>query len=449
MIKQTILVVDDEDKMRRVLEIMIANMGHHAVSASNALQAIEVLKTMSVDLVLSDFKMTGMNGIELLKSIRQQENDVPFVIMTAYGTIESAVEAIKFGACEYIVRPIDMNALEITINRILAERRVRHQNDFLKDEVEKGWGEFVGQSVSMQKVYELITKVAPVKTTVLITGETGTGKELVARAIHKLSTRKDELFVPINCAAIPAEIMESEIFGYQKGAFTGAVKDRIGKFERANGGTLFLDEITEMPIALQAKLLRVLQEGVIEKLGSNQLTSVDVRIVAATNRDPRQAISEGKLREDLFYRINVFNIHLPPLRERKEDITALVSAFIKQNTSKCKVLESAMSYLERYDWPGNVRELQNIVERALVLSRDGVINIEHLPYEISSPPSPKNIIHTPEFESLDMVAATNALEKMMITEALKRTDNNKSKASRLLEISERSLWYKLKNYGFD
>ena len=449
MTGQRILVVDDEAKMQRVLEIMLKRMGHEVACADDGEQALQLLQSGPADLVISDLRMPGMNGTELLKALRDQGNDVPVIIMTAYGTIESAVEAMKLGACDYIVRPFDVNALEIAIDRILAERRMRRQNDFLRHEVEKGWGEFVGSSAPMQKVYELIRQVAPGKTTVLITGETGTGKELVARAIHRASPRQNALFVPINCAAIPADILESELFGYDKGAFTGASKDRIGKFEMADGGTLFLDELTEMPMALQAKLLRVLQENVVERLGSNRSIPIDVRIVAATNRDPRQAIQDGKLREDLYYRVNVFNIDLPPLRERAEDIQPLVAALLANHAGTTGITEAALACLRNYGWPGNVRELQNVIERAAVLSRDGRIDVVHLPREMTAAKTASPVTEAPQFESLELNPAVEQLEQSMIREALKQTGGNKSKAARLLAISERSLWYKVKNYQLD
>ena len=367
--------------------------------------------------------------------------------MTAYGTIESAVEAMKLGACDYIVRPFDVEALEVAISRVLAEGRMRRQNDFLRHEVDKGWGEFVGGSAPMQGVYELIRQVAPGKTTVLITGETGTGKELVARAIHRASQRQAALFVPINCAAIPADILESELFGYQKGAFTGANKDRIGKFEMADGGTLFLDELTEMPIPLQAKLLRVLQENVIERLGSNRGIPIDVRIVVATNRDPRQAVSDGRLREDLYYRVNVFNIDLPPLRERKDDIPALAASFLLGLNNSKGVSKAAMRCLQHYSWPGNVRELQNVIERAAVLAQGGEIDLKYLPLEMTNAEKPADSSEPYSFASLELNPAVEKLEESMIRSALNQASNNKSKAARLLDISERALWYKLKKYG--
>ncbi len=447
MTSRRVLVVDDESKMQRVLEIMLQRMGHEVACAGNGEEALQIIKSAPADLIISDLRMPGMSGTDLLKTLREQGNEVPVIIMTAYGTIESAVEAMKLGACDYIVRPFDVDALELAIARILAESRMRRQNDFLRQEVDKGWGEFVGGSAPMQKVYDLIRQVAPGKTTVLITGETGTGKELVARAIHRASPRQSALFVPINCAAIPADILESELFGYVKGAFTGAHKDRVGKFEMADGGTLFLDELTEMPIPLQAKLLRVLQENVIERLGSNRGLPIDVRIVAATNRDPRQAVSDNRLREDLYYRVNVFNIDLPPLRERKDDIPALAASFLSSQNSTHGISAAAMLCLQNYSWPGNVRELQNVIERAAVLGRGGEIDVKDLPLEMTNAKIVANASEPHSYSSLELNPAVEQLEESMICAALNRAGNNKSKAARLLDISERALWYKLKKYG--
>ena len=446
MSNQRVLVVDDEVKMQRVLEIMLKRLGLQVVCAGNGHEALAALEHMPCDLIISDLRMPGMTGTELLQTLRTQGNDVPVIIMTAYGTIESAVEAMKLGACEYLLRPFDVDALESTVNRILATGRMRRQNDFLRNELDKGWGEFVGNSSAMQQVYELIQQVAPSKTTVLISGETGTGKELVARAIHRASPRAEALFVPINCAAIPHDILESELFGYAKGAFTGAAKERIGKFELADSGTLFLDELTEMPLALQAKLLRVLQENEIERLGSNRRIPIDIRIIAATNRNPRQAVTDGHLREDLYYRINVFNIELPPLRQRKTDIPALATSFLRKLGNN-RIDHNTLEILQHYGWPGNVRELQNVIERAAVLAQDNLIETTHLPREISQPLLTEAA--PPRFVSLELNPAVAQLEEAMMREALNQAGGNKTKAARLLDISERSLWYKLKKRQID
>jgi two-component system response regulator AtoC len=453
MTGQQILIVDDEARMLRVLEIMLQKMGYEISCASNGMEALQSLQESPADLVVSDLRMPGMDGIELLNQLRAQGNNVPFIIMTAHGTIQSAVESMKLGACDYILRPFDMEALELSINRILATGQILRQNDFLRRELEKGWEGFIGDSPSMQKVYEQIRLVAPNKTTVLITGETGTGKELAARAIHRASPRRDKLFVPINCAAIPADMLESELFGYEKGAFTGAHKERIGKFELAHGGTIFLDELAEMPVTLQAKLLRVLQENVIERLGGNRIIPIDIRIIAATNRDPQAAITENRLREDLYYRVNVFSVELPPLRDRTEDIPALVQHFMaefsKGYSSTPKITDGALSNLLQYAWPGNVRELRNVMERAMVLSDGKLLDVPHFPLGTNAAkeilPSQDNL----SFDSQSLNSAIETLEAKMIAAALHNSDGNKTRAARLLDISERSLWYKVKKYHLE
>ena len=458
-IRQKILIVDDEEKMRRVLEIMLQRMGHQVGSAENGEDALQKLEDASYDLVISDLRMPGIDGAELLGRLREAGNDVPFIIVTAHGSIESAVAAMKNGANDYLLRPFDIETLKLALDRVFATRRMRQQNDFLRAELDRGWGGLIGTSQVMREVYEKVRLVAPNKTAVLVTGETGTGKELIARAIHQASPRNERLFVAVNCAAIPAEMIESELFGYERGAFTGAHKDRIGRFELASGGTLFLDELTEMPIALQSKLLRVLQDQVIERLGSSHSIPLDLRVVVATNRDPRRAIAEGRLREDLYYRINVFSIELPPLRQRRSDIAPLarhfVDEFVRSGLDPGGITPDAVVALERYDWPGNVRELRNVIERAAVLCHGAMIGIEHLPAEWT--PGPDSA-PAPALESapdvvdvtvgdLDLNQAVNAVESRLIAEALRRAGGNKTRAATLLNISVRSLWHKLGKYG--
>ncbi len=448
-----ILIVDDEVKMRRILEIMLQKMGHQVVSAGNGREALERFRSAGADMVITDLRMPEMDGIELLASLRAQGSDVPVMLITARGTIETAVDAMKLGASDYVLRPFDIDALELAVTRVLRGAEVARQNAFLREEVGRGWDAFVGTSPPMQNVYELIQRVAPSKASVLIIGETGTGKELAARAVHNASPRRDKLFVPINCAAIPAEILESELFGYEKGAFTGAVKERVGKFELADGGTIFLDELTEMPQALQAKLLRVLQENTIERLGGNRSIRLDLRVIAATNREPRAAINEGKLREDLYYRINVVTIELPPLRQRVKDIAALVDHFIgKHNHAHVptQLTAGAIAALENYAWPGNVRELENMVERALILSGGGLLDENHFMLEAPLPAKPPaRASGAGARASLPLTHAIEELEAKLIDEALAQAQGNKARAAALLDISERSLWYKLKKYRPD
>lgn len=445
-----ILIADDEPNARRVLEILLRKLGCDVVSAVDGQQALEVLQKTSIDLLITDLNMPEMNGLELLATIRNEGLNLPVIVVTAYGTVENAVTAMKQGAFDFIIRPLDVEQVEIAIRRALGVRRVHQENTFLRDEMNKSWGEFVGQCSTMQKVYELIKQVGPSKASIFVIGETGTGKELVARAIHDHSGRTG-LFVPINCAAIPADILESELFGYLRGAFTGAHKDRIGKFELAHEGTLFLDEITEMNPALQAKLLRVLQENRVDRLGSNHGIDIDVRIIAATNRNPLEAVHAGRLREDLYYRINVVGIQLPPLRERREDIALLARHFIEKyrhslGRGPANLSAEVVQVLLTYAWPGNVRELENMMERAVVLSQGHEIDIRHLPQEILFTSSAELSAQTTFDENLDLEAHVSKLEIGLLNKALAAADGNKAKAARILKISERTLWYKIKKY---
>ena len=450
MSKYHILVVDDEPHMRRVLEIMLNKSGYQVFLSANGREALTVIQAEAVDLVLTDMRMPEMDGLQLLTTLRSRALDVPVIVMTAFGSVESAVAAMKEGACDYILRPFDIDTLALAIQRVLNEREVVRENSYLREELNRGWEGFVGSGQAMCLVYDLIRQVGPSKASVMITGETGTGKELAARAIHNASSRKDKLFVPINCAAIPAEILEAELFGYEKGAFTGAVKERVGKFELANQGTLFLDELTEMPIALQAKLLRVLQESTLERLGSNRSIPLDIRIIVATNRNPRDAIRDNRLREDLYYRLNVFALDLPPLRHRKEDIPDLARHFVAKHAShgaqggNLSAMVSAK--LQSYDWPGNVRELENMVERALVLSSGCPLAPEHFPLDMPVAGGKETRVEGAPVSLGPLVPAVEELEARMIELALSQSEGSKPRAAALLEISERSLWYKLKKY---
>lgn len=464
--QKIILAVDDEPHMLRLLEISLKQAGYKPVLARDGKEALEIVKNQTIDLVVSDLHMPMMNGLDLLKHIRLENEFLPFVMVTAMGEIKTAVEAMKAGAADYILRPFDLETLEIAIAKALSVKRLTLENTYLKSanvaqSKDVGLSGLIGQSPPMLALKQLITQVAPEKATVLITGETGTGKELVAKEIHLSSARKNNLFVAVNCAAIPAEMLESELFGHEKGAFTGAVKERIGKFELADGGTLFLDEITEMPIQLQAKLLRALQEGVIEKLGGNKQIQLDIRLLAATNRDPLQAVKAGKLREDLYYRLNVFQLPVPSLRERGQDVSLLTHYFLAKliaNHAAQYISDDAMALLQSYTWPGNVRELENVVERATILSGKHTVQRQHLPADIQ-----QNAMQTSDFSSVEagleaapvlgyrasfsIPKVTAKIEKDMISAALETTQGNKSKAAKLLEISERSLWNKLDLYN--
>jgi two-component system response regulator AtoC len=444
------LVVDDERKMRRILQMALERMGIDAVAAESAEQALQRLAQERFAVVLTDLRMPGMSGIDLLSEVRSRAPDVPVIVLTAFGTVETAVEAMKRGAFDYVLKPFDLDAIEMTIRHALETRQYR--SVLVPSGGEGGplgLEDMIGLSPAMQAVYAIVRRAAPARSAVLVTGETGTGKELVARAIHTLGPRRDKLFVPLNCAAIPTELLESELFGHTRGAFTGADRDRTGKFELADGGTLFLDEIGDMAYPLQAKLLRVLQEGVIDRIGSNKRLSVDVRVISSTHRDLSAAMAEGKFREDLFYRLNVVRIELPPLRARREDIAPLASHFLASaardlGREPLTVAPDAIGVLEQYDWPGNVRELQNLMERAAVLSDAPIVHASFLrlllPGSVAEPAS------GPVPEPLLLEPAIEAVERKLILRALAAAKDNKARAARLLGVSERTLWYKLKRY---
>ncbi|NII10572.1 sigma-54 dependent transcriptional regulator [Oleiagrimonas sp. C23AA] len=452
MTAKRILVVDNEARMRRVLELSLLQMGHHVVQAADGAEALLALDSGPFDLVLTDLRMPRKDGIDLLRDMRARGEAVPVIVLTAFGTIETAVEAMKLGALDYIIRPFEMETLELAVNRALAMGTIQRENRFLRDEVSRGWGDFIGTSEPMQALYRLVQQVAPARSSVFIVGATGTGKELVARALHESSGREG-LFVPINCAAIPAELLESELFGHQKGAFTGAMRDRVGKCELASGGTLFLDEITEMPLALQAKLLRMLQEGSIERLGTNVTMPVDLRVVAATNRDPQQAVEEGRLRQDLYFRLNVVRIDVPPLKVRQSDIALLAEHFLRQYAAELgrptpRLTQVVVERLMAYSWPGNVRELENLMERAAVLSKGEDVCVEHLPTDIALAANDGSVGHPASNmpDDLTLKPHVEELERHLISAALMRTEGNKAAAARLLGVSERALWYKIKRY---
>jgi len=450
-----VLVVDDERKMRRVLQMLLERMDLESVVAESAEEGIERFRAEKIHLVLTDLKMTGMSGLDLLTHVRELDPEVPVVVLTAYGTVETAVDAMKRGAFDYVLKPFDLDSIEITIRKALEMRQYRSENRYLREQVESApaFESLVGVSPAMQAVYELVRSIAPTRSAVLITGETGTGKELVARAIHKLSPRAAKLFVPLNCAAIPSELLESELFGHTRGAFTGAQEDRTGKFELADGGTLFLDEIGDMAYPLQAKMLRVLQEGVIERIGSNKRIRVDVRVLSSTHRDLLARMRAGQFRDDLYWRLNVLNVHLPPLRERREDVVVLAAFFLGRfarefGKGPLALTADARRLLEQHDWPGNVRELENLMERAAVLSDRPEIDPSFFPAILPSAESPMPSGEGSEGgeRGLELEPALAELERKLILGALAATGDNKAQAARLLGVSERTLWYKLKRH---
>ena len=378
-----ILIVDDEIKMARLLEITLKNEGYQVEKAYSSHEALKKIKSKSYDVVVTDLKMPGMDGIELLRIVKKNYPSTQVIMITAFGTIQSAVKAMKEGAFHYLTKPLNLEELKEVLKGALKVKKLEEENILLRQEI-LGEGEIIGKSKAIKEVMELARKVAPEDTTVLLQGETGTGKELVARAIHKLSPRKNGPYVVVNCAAIPENLLESELFGHRKGAFTGALKDKKGRIEIADGGTLFLDEIGSLSLPLQAKLLRFLETKEIQPLGSEDTFRVDVRVIAATNQDLRKRVEEGNFREDLFYRLNVFPIYIPPLRERKEDIPLLANYFLqlyskKMNKKIEKIDDGAMELLLKYSWPGNVRELENVIERAVVLADSPIVSKEFLP----------------------------------------------------------------------
>ncbi len=442
-----VLVVDDEPLQVELVAGFLRRHGYEVLEASDGRAALDRFRAEPVDVILADQKMPGLSGLDLLRAARQVNPEVAVIVMTAYGTIEQAVQAIKAGATDYLTKPLNLDELLHRIGQALDRRRLLRENRELREALgERHRVEgIVGESGRMQEVLSLVRRVAPSDATVLIRGESGTGKELIARAIHHASPRAAGPLVAVNCAALPESLLESELFGHEKGAFTGAQSARQGRFEAAHGGSLFLDEIGDLPLHLQVKLLRVLQERRVERVGSNRPIPVDVRLLAATHRDLEAMVREGRFRDDLYYRVNVVTITLPPLRERREDIPLLLERFLERfaraNGKAIRGLtREAREALLRYDYPGNVRELENIVERAVVLTRDEVIGLADLPLGVKESEKAG-----PEARTLP--AAVEGLERQMIREALARAGGVQTRAAELLGISERVLRYKLRKYG--
>jgi DNA-binding NtrC family response regulator len=447
--KNCILVVEDEDKLRRVLQLQLEAAGFQVLQASTAEQGLKLADP--ADLVLTDLKLPGLDGLGLLAALRRQNSFTPVVVMTAFGTVESAVEAMKSGAADFLMKPFSLDHLMTVINKALEVRALRAENRELREALGHRYqfGNIIGTSPSMQEIFATIARVAPTRATVLLAGESGVGKDLIARAIHHHSPRSDHPFVKINCTALPENLMESELFGYEKGAFTGANTSKPGKFEQADTGTVFLDEIGDVPPSIQVKLLRILQEREFERLGSNKTRHIDVRIVAATNVDLRAALENGTFREDLYYRLNVMPINIPPLRERKEDIAALATHFVARLSgelgSRAKAVSTAaIQKLISYHWPGNVRELENVLERSLVLATAEVLEAGDIRLDMSPRARPNSAEHfLPEGMSLD------DYEQSIIREALKRAGGNKSQAARLLGLTRNALRYRLSQMGIE
>jgi len=449
MKRSKILVIDDDESLRRVLEYNLAQEGYAVLTAASGEQGLDLLRKEGADLVLTDVRMAGMDGLQVMEAVRKSDPNVQVIIITAFGTIEMAVEAMKAGAFHYISKPFNRDELKLTIRKALELKALQRENTVLRQALKTGseLDNLVAESPPMRQIVDLIQRVAPTETTVLILGESGTGKELVARAIHGLSSRSGGPFVAVNCAAIPENLLESELFGHVRGAFTGAVRDRIGKFESAEGGSIFLDEIGEMRPELQVKMLRCLEERAVERVGDNRPIRVDVRVVAATNKDLGKAIQAGEFREDLYYRLNVVPIAIPPLRERREDVRPLVQHFLRNldASPRMTVTPDAFRALETYDWPGNVRELENALERALIFQRGEAITLADLPETIRTPRNKESVglpVSLPETGlSLEEV------EKELILRALRKHDWNQSRAARYLGITRHTLLYRIEKHG--
>jgi two-component system response regulator PilR (NtrC family) len=452
-----ILAVDDERSMREFLEILLAKEGYAVRSAPGMGKALALMDEKLPDLVITDLKMKGGSGLDLLREIKSRAPEVEVLVITAFATTQTAIEALKLGAYDYITKPFQVDEIRVVIQRALERQRLLRENVRMRAELtgRYDFGNLVGKSTRMQEVYRLIEQVAPTRSNVLVTGESGTGKELVARAVHLRSGRADAAFVPIDCASIPPQLLESELFGCVRGAFTGATADRQGLFELADGGTVFLDEIAEVPPTIQVKLLRVLQERLIKRLGEGKDRPVDVRLIAATNRDIDEEVRLGNFREDLFFRLNVIRIPLPPLRERRDDIPLLVRHFAQKAAGESGraepiLLAEAFEALSAYDFPGNVRELQNMVERAVALSEGKPVGPEAFDQELSKEMRSGGplAVDLPE-KGADLEAVLAAVERRLLGQALQRAQGVKKEAARLLGISFRSIRYRLIKHGLE
>jgi two-component system, NtrC family, response regulator PilR len=455
--KPRILVVDDEESIREFLEIMLKKEGYEVTCAEDGAKGKDLLAKKTFDLVISDLQMPNMTGIELLKFVKETYPELVFMLITAFGTTESAVEAMKMGAYDYLTKPFKIDEVRLNIQNALRAKHLEVENRVLKKELSKEYSfqNLVGNSDAMHRIYDLVKRVSQTPTNVLITGESGTGKEVVAKAIHYNGPLKDKPFVTINCGAIPEQLMESEMFGHKKGSFTGAVADKSGLFEVADGGTLFLDEVGELPLTIQVKLLRAIQERVIRRVGATDDIKVEVRICAATNRDLEEMVKEGTFRQDLFYRLNVINIRTPSLRDRRDDIPLLAGHFLKKYNDRLtktvgSISAEAMEMLKKYDYPGNVRELENIIERTVALEGGATILPESLPPFVNTP-SGRKMASSHEIEigddGIDLDKVMGQIEKELLVKAIHASNGIKKKAAKLLHITFRSMRYRVEKYG--
>ena len=455
--KSRVLVVDDEESIREFLEIMLRKEGYEVSTAEDGQQALDLIKRKTFDLVISDLQMPNLTGIELLKQVRDSYPDLLFMMITAFGTTETAVDAMKLGAYDYITKPFKIDEVRLNIANALRSQNLEVENRVLKKELNKEYSfqNLVGNSETMHRIYEMIRRVSQTPTNVLVTGESGTGKEMVAKAIHYNGPLKERPFVTVNCGAIPESLMESEMFGHKKGSFTGAIVDKTGLFEVADGGTLFLDEVGELPLTIQVKMLRAIQERVIRRVGGTEDTKVEVRLIAATNRDLEDMVKAGTFRQDLYYRLNVINIKTPPLRDRPEDIPNLAVHFLKKYNDRLSktiggISAEAMEMLKKYDYPGNVRELENIVERTVALEGGATILPESLPPFVNTP-SGRKMASTHEIqvtsEGLDLDKVMGQIEKELLVKAIHAAGGVKKRAAKLLNITFRSMRYRVEKYS--
>ncbi len=456
--KPRILVVDDEESIREFLEIMLKKEGYEVTCVEDGQKAKDILVKKTFDLIISDLQMPNVTGIELLQHVKSQYPELLFMMITAFGTTETAVEAMKMGAYDYITKPFKLDEVRINIANALRSQHLEFENKTLKKELNREYSfqSIVGNSSAMHHIYDLVKRVSSTPTNILVTGESGTGKEMVAKAIHYNGPLKDRPFITINCGAIPESLMESEMFGHKKGSFTGAVADKAGLFEVADGGTLFLDEVGELPVTIQVKLLRAIQERVIRRVGSTEDTHVNVRLIAATNRNLEEMVEDGTFRQDLFYRLNVIQIKTPPLRERKEDIQLLAEHFLKKynerlNKSVESITVDAMNILKKYDYPGNVRELENIIERTVALEAGASILPESLPPFVNTVSGSRQLVSSEGIEitedGIDLDKVIGQIEKELIIKAIHAANGIKKRASKLLSISFRSMRYRVEKYN--
>lgn len=448
-----ILVAEDEKAVRDTMVDLLSEAGFEVQGAKDGEEALQMVHENSFNIVITDLKMPGADGIQVLEEVKKIDRETIVIICTGFATVDTAVKAMKLGAFDYITKPIKLDEIKLVIGRALEYQKLKTENAFLQGQLKAKYrfANLIGDSDKMQQVFQLIEKIASTNSTVLICGESGTGKELVARAIHYNSDRRDQPMVPVNCGAIPEDLLESELFGYEKGAFTGALKTRIGRFELAHGGTIFLDEIGDMSPGLQVKILRILQEHEFERVGGIKSIKVDIRVIAATHRDLELAVKQGRFREDLYYRLNVIPLVIPPLRERKEDIPLLVRYFIEKFNAEKKravkgISNEALHCFNQYNWPGNVRELENLIERLVILKEEGIIEREDLPERIFGNAPILGAITPPEIpeDGISLTTAVSEFEKELIIRALKKSNWVKNRAAKLLNLKRTTLVEKMK-----